>query len=107
MQLLASNRAAPGGYIAGPWLGNLGVAVAFHAEDDLPHYHRQMREIGIVVSGRAELLVMEQVYEVEAGGAAIVDPGEVHAWRGMTPDFRLVVVHEPYVAGDRHAVALV
>ena len=86
---------------AGPWNSPLAFAVSHQSGADAgPHYHRRMREVCILAAGSAEIMVMGRVYRVVQGAAVIVEPGEVHAWRDPTPDFHMVVIHEPYVEDD-------
>ena len=106
MQLLYRNRDGDDAGLAGPWNSGLAIAVSYSmGVDEAPHYHREMREVCVVAAGSADLMVAGGVRRVEPGVAAIVEAGEVHAWRAAGPDFRMVVIHEPWAAGDTHLVA--
>jgi quercetin dioxygenase-like cupin family protein len=106
MQLLYHNRDGADAGLAGPWNSGLAIGVGYIASaDEAPHYHRAMREVCVVAAGSADLMVVGGVRRVEPGVAAIVEAGEVHAWRVASPDFRMVVIHDPWVAGDTHLVA--
>jgi quercetin dioxygenase-like cupin family protein len=106
MQLLYHNRDGADAGLAGPWNSRLAIAVGYATwADEAPHYHRAMREVCIIAAGGADLMVAGGVRRVAPGVAAIVEAGEVHAWRAASPDFRMVVIHEPWVDDDTHIVA--
>ena len=106
MQLIYPDGAVTEGWLAGPWNSRLSLALGYaRVANAEPHYHAEMREVFVVIAGSGELMVAGQTRRVETGAAGIVEPGEVHRWRRATHDFRLVVVHEPYVAGDMIVVA--
>ena len=66
-----------------------------------------MREVCIVIAGSAELMVQGQISMIDEDMLVIVEPGEVHAWRGMSRDCRMLVLHEPWHADDLVVVAAV
>jgi len=66
-----------------------------------------MREVCIVAVGRAELMVQGQISMIDEGTLVIVEPGEVHAWRGMSKECRMLALHEPWEADDLVVVAAV
>ncbi len=65
------------------------------------NYHRQERqeELYVVLSGRFEMEVDDESFDLEAGDVAVVDPD---AWRQLTAreDSRLLVVGAPNVKDD-------
>ena len=46
-----------------------------------PHYHEDMQEVFIMVSGDAEMTVAEEVVPLQTGDMMIVEPREVHTMR--------------------------
>lgn len=50
------------------------------------HYHEDMEEVFIVLSGRVEMVVDEQRCELIAGDAVAVQPREVHRMTNLTDD---------------------
>ncbi len=87
--------------LAGPWNSRLAFAVSHQSGEDAgPHYHQRMREVCILAAGSAEIMVLGRAYRVSRGAIVIVEPGEVHAWRDPTPDFHMIVIHDPFVEDD-------
>ena len=106
MHLIYPNRDGPEGSLVGPWNSPLGIAVGYaRRPGDEPHYHAHMREIFVVTSDSGEFMAGGHTRRIEAGAVGIVEPGEVHGWRSASSDFQILVIHEPYVAGDTIIVA--
>ena len=49
-----------------------------------PHYHQDMQEVFIILSGRVEITVDGIISELAAGDAVFIDPHEVHCMRNPT-----------------------
>ena len=47
------------------------------------HYHEDMQEIFVMLSGRVEMRCAGQSAVLERGDAVLIDPGEVHAMRNL------------------------
>lgn len=106
MQRFSAERDAPEAWLAGPWNSVLtGAWRLVRSPQEEPHYHRHMREICIVTVGSAELMAQGQMSMIDEGVLVIVEPGEVHAWREISRDCRILVLHEPWVADDLVVVA--
>jgi len=56
----------------------LPVGRAFQA-----HYHEDMQEVFIIVSGNAQMTIAEQSFPATVGDTVIVDPAEVHTMRNV------------------------
>lgn len=105
MQRFSADQDAAEAWLAGPWNSALtGAFKIVRSPQEEPHYHRHMREICMVTSGRAELSVQGQVFMIDRGVLVIVEAGEVHAWRGMSSDCQLLALHEPWQADDHQVV---
>jgi len=108
VQRFSADRDAAEAWLAGPWNSALtGAWRLVRAPQEEPHYHRHMREVCIVTAGSAELTVQGQISMIDGGILVIVEPGEVHAWRGLSRDCRILVLHEPWHADDLVVVAAV
>ena len=106
MQLIYPEGDASEGRLVGPWNSGLALAIGYaRTASAEPHYHAQMREIFVVIAGSGDFMAGGHTRRIETDAVGIVEPGEVHAWRSASRDFQIVVVHEPYVAGDTMVVA--
>ncbi len=106
MQFLYPDRHRLDELVVGPWNSGLAIAVGYISQMDRAlHYHHAMRETCVITAGLADVMVEGTVRRVETGAVAIIEAGEVHAWRGASPDFRAILIHEPWVDGDTVAVA--
>jgi mannose-6-phosphate isomerase-like protein (cupin superfamily) len=57
------------------------------------HYHEDMDEIFIVVSGTVRMKVQSEVFELQKGDAVVVEMGEVHTMKNVTNrDVEYIVV---------------
>ena len=58
-----------------------------------PHYHEDMEEIFIILSGSVEMTVDNRVESLGAGDTILIAPHETHAMRNLAPhDVDYVVV---------------
>jgi len=108
VQRFSADQDVAEAWLAGPWNSALtGAWRLVRSPQEEPHYHRHMREICIVTAGSVELMVQGQISMIDEGTLVIVEPGEVHAWRGMRRDCRMLMLHEPWRADDHKVVAAV
>jgi len=49
-----------------------------------PHYHEDMEEIFIILTGRVEMTVDGTANELTPGDAIVISPGEVHTMTNLT-----------------------
>ncbi len=49
-----------------------------------PHYHEDMQEVFVLLTGRVEMTCGESVLEMGPGDTVLVEPGEVHRMRNLT-----------------------
>ena len=49
-----------------------------------PHYHEDMQEVFIILSGIVEMTVDGRNSRLSAGDAILIDPREVHAMKNLT-----------------------
>lgn len=58
-----------------------------------PHYHEDMQEVFIMLTGHVAMTVDGHVTELQAGDAIFIDPREVHAMKNLTDqDLQYVVL---------------
>jgi mannose-6-phosphate isomerase-like protein (cupin superfamily) len=108
VQRFSADRDASEAWLAGPWNSALtGAFRLVRLPREEPHYHRHMREICLIISGRAELMVKGQLSMIDGGTLVIVEAGEVHAWHGISRDCQMLVLHDPWDADDLVGVAAV
>lgn len=57
------------------------------------HYHEDMEEVFVILTGRVEMTVDQEVIELHAGDAIQIAPGEVHRMQNVTDaDLEYLVV---------------
>ena len=49
-----------------------------------PHYHEDMQEVFILISGHVRMMVADQSFEMTNGDTVIVDPREVHQMTNLS-----------------------
>ena len=47
------------------------------------HYHEDMQEVFIIITGHAEMAIADESFPATTGDTVIVDPGEVHTMRNV------------------------
>lgn len=47
------------------------------------HYHEDMQEVFVIMSGRVEMTISDTAYELATGDAAIIDPKEIHSMKNL------------------------
>ena len=107
MRFLYLDRNTPGAEIMGPANSASSARVSYVTRDEPLHYHRNMRELCVVTSGAATLLLAGQTRPLGPNVAITFEPGELHGWRDTTPDFLALLIHEPFVENDYLNVAAV
>lgn len=50
------------------------------------HYHEDMQEVFVLVTGRVQMTVAEQTMELQPGDAVLVEALEVHQMRNLGPN---------------------
>ncbi len=101
VQRFSADQDAAEAWLAGPWNSALtGAWRLVRSPREEPHYHRHMREVCVVTAGSAELMIQGQISMIDKGTLVIVEPGEVHAWRAISSDCRMLLLHEPWDADD-------
>ena len=48
------------------------------------HYHEDMEEVFVMLTGHVEMTVNSEIAELHAGDAIIISPREVHSMRNLT-----------------------
>jgi mannose-6-phosphate isomerase-like protein (cupin superfamily) len=48
-----------------------------------PHYHEDMQEIFVIISGSVEMTVSGESRRLNSGDAVLVDPEEIHVMRNL------------------------
>ena len=49
-----------------------------------PHYHEDMEEVFIILTGRVEMTVNKESHELSPGDAIVIAPREVHTMKNVT-----------------------
>jgi len=69
------------------------------------HYHEDMQELFVIITGRAELRVGEEHVTLQAGDAVLIDAGEVHRmWNPGTSDVDYLALG---ISGGEHGRTVV
>lgn len=66
------------------------------------HYHKEVEEIFYVLSGKAKIVIEENIIEVLPGDAIRVEPNEEHNIFDASEDFLAVFIKVPYIPEDKH-----
>lgn len=69
-----------------------------------PHYHQEMTEITIVLSGKLHLIVDSEPVEANAGEFFVVKPGTVLQNPRNEPGTKVLVIKSPSLPDDKHYV---
>jgi mannose-6-phosphate isomerase-like protein (cupin superfamily) len=96
MRLLRSDRDAPKGWMDGPWISGLPIALgsATTALDE-PHEHATVTEIFLVGSGEETARVDDRSVDLASGDVLVVEPGEARTILSASSDLMMFVVHVP------------
>ena len=96
MRTFQTDPSAAKGWLDGPWLTELPIAVGFaNAALDEAHEHATITEIFMVGRGTATARVEDRSIELDAGDVLVVEPGEVRAIEETSTDRLIFVVHVP------------
>jgi mannose-6-phosphate isomerase-like protein (cupin superfamily) len=89
------------GWFAGPWDGDLAVALGFANEGvDEPHFHSRITEIYLVARGSSIIRVEDESIDLREGDALIIEPGEAHTFLASSEDYLHFVIHTPGLVGN-------
>ena len=101
MRLLASDAGQAKGWLDGPWVSELPIAIGFAtAALDEPHEHATITEIFLVGAGAATANVDGRAIDLTSGDVLVVEPGEARAILHASDDLRLFVIHVPGDDGE-------
>jgi mannose-6-phosphate isomerase-like protein (cupin superfamily) len=96
MRLLTSDPGVPKGWLDGPWISGLPIAVGFAtAPLDEPHEHATVTEIFLVGRGEATARVEDRSIDLTRGDVLVVEPGEARTILSASEDLMMFVVHVP------------
>lgn len=57
------------------------------------HYHEDMEEVFVILTGKVEMTVDDQPHQLESGDAILIAPKEVHSMKNLTDqDLEYVVL---------------
>ena len=102
MRLLHSDTDTSKGWLDGPWMSGLPIALGYAtAALDEPHMHATITEIFLVGRGEATARVDDRSIDLSSGDVLVVEPGEARTILDASSDLMLFVVH---VAGDDGAL---
>ena len=48
------------------------------------HYHEDMQEVFVIMTGSVEIVVGEAIAVLDRGDAVVIEPGEPHTMRNLT-----------------------
>jgi mannose-6-phosphate isomerase-like protein (cupin superfamily) len=101
MRLLRSDAGSPKGWLDGPWVSDLPIAIGFaSAALDEPHEHATITEIFLVGHGTATANVEGHTTELTEGDVLVVEPGEARAIVRASDDLQMFVVHVAVGGGE-------
>jgi len=96
MRTFQADPTAAKGWLDGPWLTELPIAVGFaNAALDEAHEHATITEIFMVGRGTATARVDDRSVQLGAGYVLVVEPGEVRTIEETSADCLMFVVHVP------------
>lgn len=92
-------------WFVGPWNSDVPASISFggHASPEV-HAHDEMFEMYLVAHGSATVVVDAAETLITAGTILVVEPGEVHYFKGSSADYRHFVVQAPFVGGDKRVL---
>jgi quercetin dioxygenase-like cupin family protein len=96
VRLLKSDAGRAKGWLDGPWLSSLPIAIGFAtAALDEPHEHAAITEIFLVGRGEVTANVDGRAIDLVSGDVLVVEPGEARAILRASDDLRMFVIHVP------------
>jgi quercetin dioxygenase-like cupin family protein len=101
MRIHHADPSAAKGWFEGPWNTGLGISIGYaNVGVDEPHRHRTVTEIYLAARGWSLLRVEGAEIRLEAGDAALIEPGEAHTFTASSADYFHFVIHLPGLAGE-------
>ncbi|MCH2211432.1 MAG: cupin domain-containing protein [Fuerstiella sp.] len=86
-RVIATHRDLPSGQVMMVNWARLPGGSAFQS-----HYHEDMHEVFVLISGRVRMTVSDAVVEMAAGDTVIVEPLEIHSMQNLMDSIAEYVV---------------